>query len=488
MYAVLVNRGTAGVSVELQEYLRVIRRGWRLIVSTLLITMSLVALLTATTTPKYEATAQLFVSTPGGNTSDLLQGSSFTQRQVKTYADLMTTPVVLEPVIRDLKLETSPSSLAGRIAATVPADTVLIDVSVMDNDPELAATLANAVGIQFTRTIEDLESVGGVSPVKATLVQPAAAPSSPVSPSPLRNMLLAVVVGLLAGLGLAIVREFVDTRVTTDRDVARVTDATVIGGIGFDKDATKHPLIVQADPHSARAEAFRTLRTNLQFVDAAERPRTLVFTSSLPGEGKTTTTANLALTLAASGSSVIAVEGDLRRPRLLEYMGLEGSIGLTNVLIGEAEIDDVTQSFGDSLTVLGAGTIPPNPSELLGSQAMAHLLAYLEERFDYVIIDAPPLLPVTDAAVLAKLADGAIIVVGSKIIKREQLDRALQNLENVDAHVLGVVMNRLPISGPDAYTYYTDGYRPTSTEAPTRKSRRAAEDNQRAGLLSRRTT
>lgn len=127
------------------------------------------------------------------------------------------------------------------------------------------------------------------------------------------------------------------------------------------------------------------------------------------------------------------IEGDLRRPKLLDYMGMEGSVGLTNVLIGEADVEDVLQPFGDSLMVLGCGPIPPNPSELLGSEAMTHLLHRLEQRFDYVVIDAPPLLPVTDAAVLSKVADGTIVVVGAKIVKREHLSRALTTLENVDA-------------------------------------------------------
>lgn len=474
-------------SMDFGDALRGIRRHWRLIVAITLSSLAILAIWTARTTPTYEATSQLFVSTPGGTTSDLLQGSSFAQRQVATYADLITTPAVLAPVIEDMSMDITPAQLASRTRANVPAGTVLIDISVRSSDPEEAAELSNAISNQFTETIQELETVqeGDPSPVKATVVQAAVVPSSPISPNPVRNLLFGCFLGLSLGIAISLLRELFETRIIVAKDVARVTDATVIGGISFDRDAARHPLIVQADPHSPRAEAFRTVRTNLQFVDAAERPRTLVFTSSMPGEGKTTTTANLALTMAASGSSVVAIEGDLRRPRLLDYMGMEGSVGLTNVLIGEADVEDVLQPFGESLLVLGAGTIPPNPSELLGSQAMAQLLSRLEERFDYVIIDAPPLLPVTDAAVLAKLADGAIVVVGSKIIKREQLDRALQNLENVDAHILGIVMNRLPATGPDAYSYYADGYRPDTPSAPTRKSRKAAEDERRPGLLSR---
>lgn len=473
--------------MEIDEIVQTVRKSWRLILGITLAVLFTAALLTSLATPMYRATTQLFISTPAGSASDLLQGSSFTQRQVTTYADIIRTPAVLRPVVERIGGDLTVESLARQVDATVPPNTVLLQISVESEQADMAAAIANAVASQFADTLQDLERVdeAAPSPVKATVVQEATVPSAPASPRPLRNLAMALFLGPAIGFVIAWLRGRLDTRVTTEKDAQKATDATVIGGIAYDREASRHPLIVQADPHSPRAEAFRTLRTNLQFVDAAERPRTLVFTSSMPGEGKTTTTANLALTMAASGSSVVVIEGDLRRPRLLQYMGMEGSVGLTNILIGEAELDDVLQPFGDSLTVLGAGTIPPNPSELLGSQAMAHLLRQLEQRFDYVIIDAPPLLPVTDAAVLAKLADGAIVVVGSKIIKREQLARALQNLENVDAHVLGLVMNRLPISGPDAYTYYSDGYRPDTADAPTRKSRRAAEEERRPGLLSR---
>lgn len=471
--------------MQLDDYMRILRRSWRIILGCTLAILALGSFATARTTPTYQATAAVFVSTPGGSTSDLLQGSSFAQRQVATYADLMSTPVILEPVIETLGLETDPRHFSERVTASVPPNTVLIEVSVLDEDAVRAATIANAIADESTRVIPRLESVGDSSPVKATIVKPAVVPEAPVSPGVTRNLVLSGFVGLFAGMAGAFLRDSLDTRIITERDVGRVTDSTVIGGVAYDRDAGRHPLIVQADPHNPRAEAFRTIRTNLQFIDAVEKPKTLVITSSMPGEGKTTTTANLALTIAASGSSVVVVEGDLRRPRLLDYMGMEGSVGLTNVLIGEADIEDVLQPFGEAIVVLGAGRIPPNPSELLGSQAMAHLLRQLEQRFDYVVIDAPPLLPVTDGAVLAKLTDGAIVVVGSKIIKREQLARALQNLHNVDAHVLGVVMNRLPVTGPDAYTYYSDGYRPDASEAPTRKGRRAAEEEQRPGLLSR---
>jgi len=452
--------------VELKDYIRVIRKRWQIIVAVMLLVLAGAALATSLSPKVYEADTRLFVSTSGGSDSGaLLSGSNFTQQRVKSYADVITTPNVLDPVIKTLQLDTTAAKLGDQITATVPLDTVLIEVAVTNTNPRVAAEVADAVGKQFTVTVADLESVtkGQSSPVKVTVVSAPTVPTTPISPKPTRNLALGVVLGLLLGLGLALLRDLLDTTIKTERDCAEVTDATVIGGIGFDPDASKNPLIVQADPHSPRAEAFRTLRTNLQFVDAASHPRSMVFTSSVPDEGKTTTTANLAITMAAGGARICVVEGDLRRPRLLDYMGMDGSLGLTNVLIGQAELVDVLQQFAESsVYVLGAGSVPPNPSELLGSAAMVETLRELESRFDVVIIDTPPLLPVTDAAVLSTIVGGTVVVVGAGRVDRDHLARSLQSLDTVNGHLLGLVLNMIPTKSADGYYYYRQGYAPES--------------------------
>lgn len=448
--------------MELREYVLVLQRYWRTVVAVVLIVVALTALATALTPREYRGHTQMYVSTSGGDSvSDLAQGGTFTQRQVATYADLATTPIVLEPVIDELALEDSTVGLAARTTATVPPNTVLIDIAVTDRDPVRAAETANSIGSHFATTVEELDRVSenAPSPVKVTVVQPAATPTTPASPQPLRNIALAAVLGLLLGYGLALLRDLVDTRVRNETDVQRVTDEPTIGAIAFDSDAAAHPLVVVDDQHSPRAEAFRTLRTNLRYIDADNPPRTMVLTSTIPGEGKSTTTANLALSLADSGASICLIEGDLRRPRLLEYLGLENAVGLTDVLVGRADLEDVLQSYGtNALSVLGCGPIPPNPSELLGSDSMARLLERLKDQFDYVIIDSPPLLAVTDGAVLSTMADGVVVVVGVGLVRREQLERALGTLERVDADVLGLVLNRLPGKGPDAYSYSYESY------------------------------
>ena len=460
--------------MELQDYLLIVRKRWRIIALVVLASVMLSTVATLASTKLYESTTQFFVSTSGSEDSGaLLQGSTFTQQRVKSYTRLLTTPRILDTVAE--AVGGSGASLAGQISATTPPDTVFIEVAVRDADPARARAIGTAIATEFPTAVSELESSGGTktSPITVAVVQPPTVPSSPVSPKPLRNVGLGLVLGLLLGLGAAVLREMLDKGIKSPEDVKRVTEAPILGLIAHDPDAPTRPLIVEVDPRSPRAEAFRALRTNLQFVDAANHPRTIVVTSSLAGEGKSTVTANLALTMAQAGGRVCLIEADLRRPKVLAYMGLEGSVGLTDALIDRVDVFDVIQPYGGSnLWVLGAGPIPPNPSELLGSTAMRSLLQNLASRFDYVIVDAPPTLPVTDAVVLSKLTDGTIVVAGSGLVDRDQLSHTLDMLTSVGSQVLGVVMNRVPSRATGQYGGYAYA---TPDDRATRRERRRVE-------------
>lgn len=449
--------------MDLRDYVRILRKRWPIIVAVFVIGGAAAAAIALRATPIYAAHTQLFVTTPSGgdNTTGLQQGNTFTQERVKSYAAIMSSPKVLDPVIAQLKLPESDAELAQHVSASAPLDTVLINVSVADTDPQLAAKIANAVGASFSTVVASLEepASGGASPIKVTTVKQAGVPGVPVSPNKKLDIALGLLVGLAVGVGIAVLRDTLDTTVKTTADLAVVTKSAFLGGIVYDPEVPKRPLITHADPQSRRAESFRHLRTNLQFLDITNDSKSFVITSSVGGEGKSTTCANLAVALAATGSRVALVEGDLRRPKVADYLGLERAVGLTTVLIGQATITDVMQSWGNGqLHVLPAGRVPPNPSELLGSQAMQSVIRQLEASYDYVLIDAPPLLPVTDATVLSRIAGGAIVVVGSGKIRREQLRRSLETLAAVDAPVHGLILNFLPTKGPDAYSYYAYGY------------------------------
>jgi capsular exopolysaccharide synthesis family protein len=470
--------------MELSDYIRVLRKSWLIIVAAALVGVAAAAAYSLTRTPLYSSESQVFVSTQGSATiGELQQGSTFTEKRVTTYTNLVTTPIVMAPAIDELGLDMTPGELATQVSASSALNTTIIAIQVTDADPVLAADIANALSASLTETVEQIEmpTDSDVSPVRLTSVKDAQPGAEPVSPNVPMNLVLGGLIGLALGIGIAVLREVLDTRVRTQRDVASVTDRPLIGAIPFDPRAKDRALIVHDDPLSPRSEAFRALRTNLQFLDM-DGGHSFVITSSLPSEGKSTTALNLALALADAGKTVALVDTDLRKPKVAEYLGIEGGAGLTDVLIGRATVEDVMHPWGDrSMYVMPAGRIPPNPSELLGSHQMQELLADLEKAFDIVICDAPPLLPVTDAAILAKQTSGAIVIVSTGRTTTHQLHSAIEALGTVGARVAGLVMTMTPTKGPDSYGYgygYGYGYmqEPLPKKSRGRKARKAEHE------------
>lgn len=448
--------------MELRDYLAILRKSWYLILAILLVGVGAAAGYTLTVTPEYSSSTKVFVSSQtGSTTSDLTQGNTFTLSRVQTYTKLVDTPSVLSPVIAALDLQTSVDSLASNVEASSATNTTLITITVTNPDAVTAAEIANAVGSSLASVVEEIETPSGSdsSPVRLTVVQQATAAFSPSKPNVPLNLALGALVGLALGLGVAVLRSTLDTRIRTEKDLAEVTDVPVLGGIPFDPKAAQRPLIVHADPHSPRAEAFRTLRTNLQFVDLSDS-HSFVVTSSVPSEGKSTSVVNLAIALAEAGRRVALVDADLRKPKVATYLNVEGGAGLTDVLIGRAKLADVMLPWGSSgqMFVLPAGKVPPNPSELLGSRAMNSLVHFLEKEFDVVLFDGPPLLPVTDAALLAAQTGGAMLVVAAGRTNKQQLAGSLDALTHVEAKLVGLVFTMIPTKGLDAYGYGRYGY------------------------------
>ncbi|MFC4243335.1 polysaccharide biosynthesis tyrosine autokinase [Gryllotalpicola reticulitermitis] len=466
--------------MELSDYIRVLRKGWLFILVFVVVGVGIAAAYSLAKAPTYTASAQVFVSTEtSDNANDLAQGQNYTQDRITSYVGLVTTPSVLQPVIVGLHLDLTPIELAKQVSAAAPLNTTLLEITAKSSDAKQSADIANATAESLTTVVQTLETTdadNNVSPVKLTRVQDAVVPLSPSSPNVPLNIVLGLLVGLALGIAVAVLRQTLDTRILTEHDVEAITSAPIVGGITFDPKSASRPLIVADDPFSNRAEAFRTLRTNLQFLNVGDdadlvsrgeddedgtslRGRSFVMTSSLAQEGKSTTTANLGLALASTSSNILVVEADLRRPKLAAYLGLEGAAGLTDVLVGRVELSDVVQRWGTTnLYVLPAGRVPPNPSELLGSKRMAKLIEMLEGQFDYVLYDAPPLLPVTDAAVLSKVTDGSLLVVAAGRTHKNQVKAAVALIEQVGSRVGGVIMTMLPTKGPDAYAYGRYGY------------------------------
>lgn len=446
--------------MTVQDYLRVLRERWMLVVSSALVGMIAAGGTWSLRPPEFTAELTMYVSAqPTDAANSAYQGSLLSQQRVSSYVKLVGSTRVSREVISDLGLTGTPEAVAARVSASSTPDSVLIDLAVVGPDPEQSAAIANSVGRVFTDLVAELEqpsAPGGVPPVVVRVVQAATAPATPSSPGLPVPLLLGLLGGLAVGGGLALARNAMDTTINSVEQLQLASRAPNLGVIAYDAKIPKRPLTVHEDTQAPRAEAFRQLRTNLRYIDVDHPPKVIIITSALAGEGKTTSVCNLAIALAAAENRVLVVEADLRRPTLADLLGLERSAGLTDILAGRARAQQVIQSWGcERFDVLASGPLPPNPSELLASRQMAALLADLRDLYDVVLIDTPPLLPVTDAAAMAPATDGAILVCRFTTTTREQVSRAVDALAAVSVPLLGTVLTMAPRSGPRAYARYS---------------------------------
>ena len=446
--------------MDVRDYLRILRRSWAVLLLGALLGAGVAAGVSAALTPQYTATTQLFVSTTGSDDlNTALQGNYFAEGKVTSYATLLTSKELATAVIDDLGLSETPEELAERISASVITDTTVLDVTVTDPSPAGALAVARSIDAEFVDLVRELETPVGsaASPVKITVIAEPELPTAPSSPDVGANVGLGAVLGLVLGALVAVLRDRLDTTVKDDEAATALTGAAVIGHVPF---AAQFSGAQPPEPHSASpaAEAVRHVRSNLAFLDVDHPPRTILVTSSMPGEGKTTLAVNLAVALAESGTSVALLEADLRRPRVTRYLGLVSGVGVTNVLTGSASTEEVLQPVWEGrLRVLAAGPLPPNPSELLASEAMATLLAELAETSDVVVIDAAPLLPVADTGALVGLVDGVLLCARWGSVDRDELQRSAALLDRLGANLLGLVMTQVPArSAPVVYGYGAD--------------------------------
>ncbi|WP_315107593.1 polysaccharide biosynthesis tyrosine autokinase [uncultured Microbacterium sp.] len=441
--------------MDIHDYLRALRRNVVLITSSTLIGAAIGVLMGLSTAPQYQSTTKLVVvaQSPTGSTAELNLSRTYAQQAITSYVTLVTSALVLQPVIDDLGLETEPAQLAGRVNASAELNSLAITVTVTDGNPSQAARLANAIGASFSdAVVQRLEKYPdeSSSPIRIDTLQAAQVPVAPSAPNTRLTLIIGALGGFAVGLGLAALRTVVDTRIRSTKDIERATCAPLLGTIALNPDAAKQPLIVAANGKDPRAEGFRSLRTNVQFLAIGGEASVFVVTSAGPGEGKSTTAANMAIAFAESGARVALVDGDLRLPRVADYFAIEGGVGLTDVLAGRIAVSDAMQLWGrGALFVLPAGTVPPNPAELLGSSAMSSLLGELKRAFDIIILDAPPVLLVTDAAVLASRANGALLVAAAGKTTVPRLTAAVESIEKVYAKVLGTIVTMLPTTGVD---------------------------------------
>ena len=447
--------------MQLSTYLRALRKSWWIIVLMFLLGIAGGVAKNAHSTPIYASTLTFYVSTPGSSTtSNQLSGNDqFAERRANSYVELLSSERLAELIIADTRLPVKPGAIMGEISASAPLNTVLVKATVMDPSKQRGFLIAQSVASQFPGMVDRLDNAGLAKPaVELSVVSGPTLHNVPVSPRKNLNLALGIGVGLIVGIMLAIGRELMDTTVRSPAMLQELFSEPMIGTIPFDASVHVAPLIVGGQARSARAEAMRQIRTSLQFVDVDSPPQVILVTSSTASEGKSTTATNLALAFAETDLKVLLIEADMRRPRVTDYLGVERTVGLSNILANHVELDLVLQSWGDNLKVLPSGPTPPNAPAMLGSQRMAALISTLRSKFDIVIIDTPPVLPVTDAALVATLTDGVVMVARHGKVTRTQLTTAVQNLTAVNANILGFVLNAIPRRQAKEYGGRYDGY------------------------------
>lgn len=454
------------LGVDLRVYLRAVRQNWKWILVFAALGAALAAVVTLRTPTTYASSVGFFVTTPNSGSESALSGDQFGQQRVNSYVKLVPSERLASMVAKDSNTGLSADEVSKRLSAEADINTVLLNVQAQDTSPSRARSLAKATSTDLVKLVENLESENGrrTSPVRLAVVSGPTDPE-PVAPEPRKNIAIGLLAGLALGVAAALLRQLMDNTVRDTESLRVTTRLPVLGTVNYDRHADTSPLLVRGQTGSGGAESFRQLRTGLQFASVDEPVKVLVVTSSIPSEGKSLVAANLALAFANTGSRVLLLEADLRRPKVCDYLGVDRTVGLSNVLAGQVELDDAVQPYGSGqLMVLPSGSIPPNPSELLGTRNMVDLLDSLREMCDLVIIDTPPLLPVTDAAVVAARSDGTVLVTRHGFAKRAQLGQAVRSLQAVGAQVLGTVLTMVPESKGGETDY--EGYESVPVTRP----------------------
>ena len=493
--------------VDLRTYLRVLRRRkWWVIVCTGLAVAG--AITYSFSAPKeYSATAQLLVQPQSGTLPLVTPAQSITPTDVLTELQILSSAPVVDAVKSRLHL----SEL--NVASEEQGQTDVISITATNRDPVLAARVANTYATEFVNyetfvtlkglTTAELQLQSQINAIEqelpstngtpqgvalanqvavlkeeyaqyqvdgaattggVTVTSSASVPKAPSSPKKLEIVLIGLAVGLLVGLGAAFTAENLDDAIRSRDDLENVTPEVLIMGlvpmIGSWRDRAEPFLVMRAEPTSPAAEAYRSVRTSLQFAAYDSEIASVLVTSPTATEGKTSTVANLGVVLATVGQNVVLVSADLRRPRLAAFFGLDEGVGLTSVMIGETTLAEALRAVPDipGLTVLGCGPIPPNPAELLSSPKLAEIFDQLKESFDFVLIDSSPLLPVTDPVLLSRLSDITLLIVASGQTTKRQLKRGVEQLAQVGTRHIGIVLNEVTRRGGDVYGEYDYSY------------------------------
>jgi capsular exopolysaccharide synthesis family protein len=462
--------------VTVVDFIAFIRRNWKILVVAVLVGVSAMAAFSAVTPKVYDSSSAGFViAATDGSSADAISGAQTAVTRANAYLPLISSSAVYERIESDPEANPGGEPLNGRLTAAVAPGSTLIEVTASAATPENAAALANGALAALADVIADIETQSTadrtpqITVVPLENAEPAAAPTSP---DWLRNLLLGAAGGLVLGFVLAILRRALDIRVRTVDDLTQLFGVGVLGRIPKMGKGRGGRRGEARAVDGITAEAFRALRTGLRFSSVDDETRSVVITSANQAEGKSTIASGLARVMADSGQRTLLIDADLRRPTVAKLLGIDGAVGLSEVLSHQIPVEDaIRPTATEGLFALPAGHIPPNPSEMLGSSAMRALIERLAEDY-FVIIDAPPILPVTDASIVATVVDGVVFVVASNRTRRPEVTAARRIVQQVRGRVLGTVLNMVSAQDGDAgYSYYYDRKNPYYAEPDGGRSR-----------------
>lgn len=440
---------TQDSGLTIMDMILAIRKYVVIVILGLVVVLVLVGVYTFTSAPKYTAYSELYATYDNSTSdsesiNDINTAGSYISNQIKSYPSLTKTQAVLDPVIQQMGLKMSVPELADQITVSNPEDTMLIDISVETDDPSQSQKIANAVADSLSKTVKSSLYSSKNSPVKLAVVQKATLPTSPSSPNVKLNLLIGLILGIIVGILAALLRDMTDTRLSSIQDLRRITAAPLLGSIPT-SDAVKQasPAVID-DPNSMIAEEYRRIRGNLSFIAPVEgtHARLLVVTSTLPGEGKTSTSTNLAAAFAENGSRVLLIDADLRHPSVSNKLEIDGSVGLSHVLSNQANVADAVQRYWkNDLHIMPAGPKPPNASLLLNSQIMEAMIQQALRQYDYVILDTTPLDVAADAGLFGRIGKGIVLVGGRGVCDKKELTNVVTQLKNLNVPIIGTIFN-----------------------------------------------
>ncbi|KDR94601.1 capsular exopolysaccharide family [Peptoclostridium litorale DSM 5388] len=437
-----------------KKYIGIFKRRKWLFFMVLAVSVAVSAVMTFyVSEPEYSSYTTLMVNKARGDNENYIDYESYiiSQKLVDTYAVVAKSETVMERTIKNLNLRVSPQKLLKKVKIDQVDETEVLKISASSTDPALAAAIANEIAQVFKEEIFRIMNDENVR-----VIDYAKIPAVPSKPDKILNMAAGVFFGIMGGLLVVYVLEYFDNAVRSAEDIQNGIGISVIGSVPKLKMSGEKgaELVIKTSPKSPGAEAFRSIRTNMQFANIDQNIKTILFTSSIPGEGKTLVSANMATALCGIGKKVMLFDCDFRKPRLAKVFGLSNTVGITDALMSKRDYREfVKETHIENLHIMTAGNSVQNPAELLQSERIRELIRKIENDYDYIIVDTPPATAVTDASIVSTFSDAAVIVCSSGIVDIDELKRAKAQLEGVNARIMGAIFNRAS-EASSYYSYY----------------------------------